>query len=86
MSRAILFTFVAALVVFCVIQDRVTASAADRFVSLQRAALASGGPTLTIEQVMRPAIRCSVRQGLLWGGGVAAVGLAATVVIRKERR
>jgi hypothetical protein len=77
--------FSSALVVFCVVQDRITAGGATSYVSRQRAALASGGPRVTIEEVMEPAIRRSVQQGLLWGGGVALAGLAAAV-IRPGRR
>jgi hypothetical protein len=84
--RLCLFTFLAAVVVFCVVQDRVTADGASRYVSHQRAALASGGPTVTIDEVMEPAIRRSVEQGLLWGGGVVLVGLVAGVVTRRGRK
>jgi hypothetical protein len=83
--RLALFSLAAALVVFCAVQDRITADGAASYVSRQRAALASGGPGVTIKDVMEPAIRRSVQQGLLWGGGAALAGLAAAV-IRKERR
>ena len=71
-------TLVAALVVFAVVQDRVTASGARQYVTLQRAALAAGGAPITIEQVMRPAIRRSARQGSMWAAMVMAGGLAVS--------
>jgi hypothetical protein len=83
--RLALYSLAAALVVFCVVQDRITARGAASYVSRQQSALAAGGPRVTIVEVMEPAIRRSVQQGLLWGGGVAAAGLAAAVAIRRER-
>jgi ABC-type Fe3+ transport system permease subunit len=67
-------TFLVALVVFAVVQDRITADGARRYVALQRDALAGRGNRVTIEDVMRPAIDRSVRVGLLAAGGVAAIG------------
>ena len=79
-SRTILgVTFVAALVVFAVVQDRVTASGARQYVALQRPALAAGGGApVTIEEVMAPAIRRSVLQGLMWTAVVVAGGWAGS--------
>jgi hypothetical protein len=77
-------TALAAVVVFAVVQDRVTAAGARRYVALQRAALAGRGPVVTVDQIMRPAIAQSVREGLLWGGVVlvSGVGIAAAVAAR----
>jgi hypothetical protein len=78
--RAILIiTAVAALVVFAVVQDRVTAAGARRYVALQRAAIAGRGRAVTVDEIMRPAIRHSLRLGLMWGGVVlvTGVGIAA---------
>ena len=77
-------TALAALAVFAVVQDRVTAAGARRYVALQRDALAGHGPAVTVDEVMRPAIERSVRQGLLWGGvvlvgGVSVAGAVATL-------
>jgi hypothetical protein len=71
-------TALAALVVFAVVQDRVTAAGARRYVELQRAALAGGAHPVTVDEIMRPAVSRSVREGLLWGGVVflSGVGLA----------
>jgi hypothetical protein len=67
-------TLLAALVAFAIVQDRVTASGARRYEVLQRAALAGRGKRVTIDEVMRPAIERSVRDGLLAAGGVVAIG------------
>jgi hypothetical protein len=74
-------TALAAVVVFAVVQDRVTAAGARRYVALQRAALAGRGPAVTVDEIMRPAIAHSVREGLLWGGVVlvSGAGIAAAV-------
>jgi hypothetical protein len=89
--RAVLWvTLAAAVAAFCIVQDRVTAAGARRYVTLQTAALAGRdagrGPAVTVEEVMRPAIRRSVRLGLLAGGGVASVGLIAAAVMRRAAR
>jgi hypothetical protein len=77
-------TALAAVVVFAVVQDRVTAAGARRYVALQRAALAGRGPAVTVDEIMRPAIAQSVREGLLWGGAVlvSGAGIAAAVAAR----
>jgi hypothetical protein len=85
-ARAILVvTAVVAFVTFCVVQDRVTAAGARRYVRLQREALANGGPQVTIDEIMRPAIDRSVRQGLAWAGMVAGVGVAAALAVQRKR-
>ena len=70
-------TLLAALAVFCVIQDRVTAAGARRYVALQREALAGRGQAVTVDAIMRPAVEQSVHDGLVWGGGVLIAGLGA---------
>ncbi len=74
----------AAVVVFCVVQDRITAAAVGQYVALQRAALAGGSasttPPVTIDHVMRPAIGRSVREGAIWGLVTLAAGLAGVFV------
>jgi hypothetical protein len=78
-------TALAAVVVFAVVQDRVTAAGARRYVELQRAALDGRGHAVTVDEIMRPAIAQSVRQGLLWGGVVlvGGMGIAAAVGTRR---
>jgi hypothetical protein len=77
-------TAVAALATFCIVQDRVTAEGARRYVALQREALAGRGKRVTIEEVMQPAIDRSVRDGLLAAGGVAVMG--GVVAWRRRKR
>ena len=76
----VLLTLGIAAAVFLIVQDRVTASGARRYVALQRDAGAGRGTALPIDEVMAPAIRRSVQQGLLWSGLVLAVGGAAAAM------
>jgi hypothetical protein len=82
----LVITALAALVVFAVVQDRLTADGARRYVALQRNALAGHGQAVTVDEIMRPAIRRSVQQGLIWGGAVlvAGAGLAGAVAARRH--
>jgi hypothetical protein len=85
-SRTVLLlTFAAALVVFAIVQDRVTAAGARQYVTQQGAALAGRGAPVTIDQVMRPAARRSVRLGAAWAAVVMAIGLAAAAVVRSRQ-
>jgi len=85
--RAVIVTsMIAAVVVFCGVQDRITAAGAERYVLLQRAALAGRGPAVTVDQIMRPAVARSVREGLLWGGSVMAAGLGIAGATARRRR
>jgi hypothetical protein len=79
-------TALAAVVVFAVVQDRVTAAGARRYVALQRTALAGGGPVVTVDEIMRPAIARSVREGLLWGGVVLVSGVTIAAVVAARGR
>jgi hypothetical protein len=84
--RAVLLVaFCAATVVFCVVQDRVTAGGARQYVTLQRRALAEGSPPVTIDEVVRPAVRRSVQQGFLWSGLVMGAGVALAAARRPRR-
>ncbi len=86
-ARVVVFSFVAAVVVFCVVQDRLTAEGARDYVQRQRAAIAGAGPAVTIDEVMKPAVRRSVREGLQWSGIVMSAGLVtAGAVSRRSRR
>ena len=71
----------AGVVAFCIVQDRVTAAGARRYVVMQRAAFAGRGHPVTIDEVMRPANKQSLWQGLAWGGGVMLIGLVAAGAI-----
>jgi hypothetical protein len=72
--------------VFCAVQDRGTSAGVGRYVDAQRAALAGRGPRVGVDEVMRPAIRASVRDGLIWGGIVGAAGLTGAMAISRRRR
>jgi hypothetical protein len=74
-------TFAAAAVVFCVVQDRVTAAGARQYVTMHEA-----GRPVTLEGVVAPAVRRSVRVGLASGGGVLAVGAGLAWAAGKRRR
>jgi hypothetical protein len=80
------YAFVAATVVFCVVQDRVTAAGVRRYVALQRGAIAGRGPSVGLDDVMRPARRRSVQLGLLWGGTTGAAAIASAAILRRSRR
>jgi hypothetical protein len=80
------YAFVAATVVFCVVQDRVTAAGVRHYVALQRGAMAGRGPSVGLNDVMRPARRRSVQQGLLWGATSGAAAFAGVAILRRSRR
>jgi hypothetical protein len=89
--RLVLATLVAAVVVFLAVQDHEMGAGAGRYVAAERAALAGRGPAVSVDEMMGPAVRDSVRRGLLWSGVVGAVGLVGTVVLtgvltRRSRR
>ncbi len=87
MTRSIVFTLIAALAVFCVVQDNVTAAGARRYVQIQRDAItAHGRPAVTVDDIMTPAIHASVRDGLLSAGAVIVIGAWLTVRGRKSGR
>ncbi len=79
-------TFVAALVVFAAVQDRVTASGARRYVAQQRLAMAGRSTPVAIEDVMAPTVRRSVRDGLTWSAVVMGGGLAVASFLLPRSR
>jgi hypothetical protein len=79
-------TALAAFAVFCIVQDRVTAAGARRYVALQRDALAGRGHAVTIDEIMRPAVEQSVHEGLFWSGGVLVAGLGMAGAVARGRR
>lgn len=84
--RLVVFTFVAAVAAFCVVQDRVTAAGAQRYARDAMAAIARHERVTPVDVVMEPAIQRSVRLGLAAGGTVLAAGLgAAALVVRSGR-
>jgi hypothetical protein len=78
-------TFVAALVVFAVVQDRVTASGARQYVAMQRSAPTGRSAPMTIEEVMAPAIRRSVRDAAACSGGVMLIGVLTSRLMVSRR-
>jgi hypothetical protein len=40
---------------------------------------------VTVDQIMRPAIAQSVREGLLWGGAVLVSGVGIAVAVASRR-
>ena len=76
-----------AVVVFSVVQDRVTAGGARQYAELQRAAIEGRGDRVTVDQVMRPAVRRSVTQASMWSAVVMVAGaIAAGMVGRRGGR
>ena len=84
MARAVVFTCIAAIVVFAVVQDRVTVAGVGEYVSAYRDAAAGRRPPVTIDEIMKPAVRRAVWQGALWGGAVVAAGLGGTIAARRR--
>ena len=74
MARAVVFSSVAALVVFAVVQDRVTVAGVGQYEIAYRDAAAGKRVRVTIDEVMKPAVAHAVQQGALWGGAVLIAG------------
>jgi hypothetical protein len=85
MSRRFLAVVAAAIAVFLVVQDRVTAGGARDYVLRQRAAIVGEMPAVTVDEVVRPAVTRSVRLGLFWGGVVLAAGVALALNAGRSR-
>ncbi len=81
----LLIAVAAAMVTFAVVQDRVTAAGARRYVALQREAAAGQREPVTIDEVVKPAVRHSVHQGLVWSGAVLAAGVALAALAGRSR-
>jgi hypothetical protein len=81
----LVITAMAAVVVFAGVQDRITAAGARRYAAIQREAIAGRAQPVTVDDIMRPAIARSVRQGLAWGGLVLAAGAGAAGAIARRR-
>jgi hypothetical protein len=82
----VVLTAVVTVLTFAVVQDRVTAAGARRYVALQRETVTRDAPPVSIDEVVRPAVQRSVTQGLLWSGGVLAGGLAMAAYSGRRRR
>ena len=84
--RVVVFTFLAAFAVFCVVQDRVTAAGAQQYALRALAAIDGHQPVPPIDAVMRPAVRRSVKLGFLSADAVLTVGIVTAVVMSRRRR
>jgi hypothetical protein len=82
-SRTILaIAAVLAAVVFCIVQDRLTAAGARQYVDLQRAAAEGRRSPVTVDEIMKPAVRQSVAQASLWSAVVVVAGAAVAFAVR----
>jgi hypothetical protein len=79
------FVGVAALVVFAVVQDRLTVDGVGQYVAASRDAAAGRRSRVTIDEVMQPAVTHAVRRGTLWGGAILVAGLAGMFAARRLR-
>ena len=84
MGRAVVFTCIAAIVVFAVVQDRVTVAGVGEYVSASRDAAAGRRPPVTIDEIMKPAVARAFQQGALWGGVVLVAGFGGTLAARRR--
>jgi hypothetical protein len=82
----VVFTFLAALAVFCVVQERITAGGAHDYAEQARAAIASHVRPASVDEVMRPRIHRSVRVGLSSAAGVLVLGLGAALILARSPR
>jgi len=83
-GRAVVFTGITAVVVFAVVQDRVTVAGVGEYVSASREAAAGRRPPVTIDEIMKPAVARAFQQGALWGGVVLVAGLGGTLAARRR--
>jgi hypothetical protein len=80
-----LLVVLAAFVTFCLVQDAETSAGVGRYLTAQRAALAGQGPRVTVDEIMGPANRRALRQGMAWSGRVAMLGLVGALIYRRVR-
>jgi hypothetical protein len=85
MGRLAGLVVLAAVIAFCVAQDRGTAAGVGRYIAAQQAALAGRGPQVTVDEVMGPANRDAVRQGLRWSGRITMAGIIGALIFRRVR-
>ena len=85
MGRLAGLVVLAAILTFCVVQDAETSAGVGRYLTAQRAALAGQGPHVTVDEIMGPANRLAVREGMAWSGRVAMAGLIGLLIYRRVR-
>jgi hypothetical protein len=76
----------AAFITFCLVQDAETSAGVGRYLEAQRIAAAGRGPRVTLDEVMIPANRLALRDGMAWSGRVAIAGLIGILVYRRRFR
>ena len=86
MGRLAGLVLLAAVITFCLVQDAATSAGVGRYISAQRAALAGQGPRVTLDEIMGPANRQAVREGMRWSGRVVLAGVIVALVYRRVRR
>jgi hypothetical protein len=76
----------ASLITFCLVQDAETSAGVGRYLEAHRLSAAGHAPRVTIDEIMVPANRLALREGMAWSGRVAMVGLIAILVYRRRSR
>ena len=84
MARAVVFTCIAAIVVFAVVQDRLTVTGVGEYISAYRDAAAGRRQPVSIDEIMKPAVTRAYWQGALWGGAVLITGLGGAIAVRRR--
>jgi hypothetical protein len=84
-GRLVGLVVLAATLTFCLVQDAGTSAGVGRYIEAQRAARSGQGPRVTIDEVMGPANRLAVREGMAWSGRVAMAGLIGLLIYRRVR-
>jgi hypothetical protein len=84
-GRLAALVVLAAVITFCLVQDAETSAGVGRYISAQRAALAGNGPRVTVDEIMGPANRLALREGMAWSGLVAMAGLIGVLIYRRVR-
>jgi hypothetical protein len=84
-GRLAALVVLAAVITFCLVQDAETSAGVGRYISAQRAALAGNGSRVTVDEIMGPANRLALREGMAWSGCVAMAGLIAILIYTRVR-
>jgi len=85
-ARAVAAAVVVAMMVFFGVQDRFTSLGVGQYVAFQRAALDGRGPAVTVDSVMQPWVRTSVRVALAWSAVPLLLGLGGAVALARSAR
>ena len=85
MGRLAALVVLAAVITFCLVQDAETSAGVGRYISAQRAALAGNGRRVTVDEIMGPANRLALRDGMAWSGRVVMTGLIGLLIYRRVR-